>query len=212
MVPFALPIRPLTLAQRRACIREALRDAGGYDRALSVLSAVLAEEDAYTGEHTDDVVLLATATAQRLRLRKRDRRNVELGALLHDIGKISTPKEVLLKPGPLTAEEWVVMRRHVVDGEHMLRRAGRGLVGVARVVRASHERWDGTGYPDRLQGEAIPLGARIVSCADAFSAMTTDRPYRPAMARSAAVAELRACAGSQFDPRVVEAMTAALAA
>ena len=207
-----MPIPPFTAAQRRARIREAVRKSAGYERALGVLNAVLAEEDAYTGEHTDDFVRIATATAERLHIRKRDRRVVELGAMLHDIGKISTPKEVLNKPGPLTDAEWEVMRRHVVDGEHMLRRAGRGLVGVARVVRASHERWDGAGYPDRLAGEEIPLASRIVACADAFSAMTTDRPYRPAMTRSAAVKELRAGAGSQFDPRVVGVMTDVLAA
>jgi len=212
MVPFALPIRPLTSSQRRARIRDALRSTMGYERALSVLSDVLAEEDAYTGKHTDDVVRLATGTAQRLRIRKRDRRVIELGALLHDIGKISTPKEVLHKPGPLTDQEWDVMRRHVEDGEHMLRRAGRGLVGAARVVRASHERWDGSGYPDHLAGEEIPLGARIVACADAFSAMTTDRPYRSAMTRNAAIAELRAGAGTQFDGVVVDAMIDVLAA
>jgi putative nucleotidyltransferase with HDIG domain len=207
-----LSSRPLTVPQRRARIRKALHETVGYERALQVLSAVLVEEDAYTGEHTDDVVQIAVATAQRLRMRKRERQVVELGALLHDIGKIATPKAVLGKPGPLTPDEWAVMRRHVEDGEHMLRRAGRGLVGVARVVRASHERWDGTGYPDHLVGDAIPLAARIIACADAFSAMTTDRPYRRAMAMPAAIGELRAGAGSQFDPRVVEAMTELLAA
>ena len=115
------------------------------------------------------------------------------------------PNEIINKAGPLDDDEWAIMRRHTIDGEAMLARVGGMMQEVGRIVRGSHEDWDGTGYPDGLVGEAIPLASRIVSCADAYSAMTTDRSYRRALGHAAAVAELQRCAGTQFDPRVVEA-------
>ena len=115
------------------------------------------------------------------------------------------PKEIINKPGPLDDAEWAIMRRHTIDGERDARPRRRHADEVGRIVRASHERWDGTGYPDGLAGEQIPLASRIVSCADAFSAMTTDRSYRRALGHDKAVAELERCAGTQFDPRVVAA-------
>ena len=134
------------------------------------------------------------------------RRETELGALLHDIGKIHIPDSIINKPGKLDDEEWAIMKTHTIEGQRMLDRVG-GLLGtVGVVVRASHEDFDGTGYPDGLAGEQIPLAARIVSACDAFNAMTTTRSYRPAMPIEAAVAELRRCSGTQFDPRVVEAL------
>jgi HD-GYP domain-containing protein (c-di-GMP phosphodiesterase class II) len=133
---------------------------------------------------------------------------VELGALLHDVGKIRIPKEILLKPGPLDDAEFAEMKRHTIYGQQLLDRVGGPLTEVGAIVRASHERVDGRGYPDGLSGRAIPLEARIVGACDAFSAMTTDRPYRGALPVTEAVAELRRCAGSQFDPAVVEALCA----
>jgi HD-GYP domain-containing protein (c-di-GMP phosphodiesterase class II) len=136
---------------------------------------------------------------------ERDQRLVEFGALLHDVGKLRVPNEIINKPGPLDDDEWAIMRRHTIDGEAMLAPVGGMMHEVGRIVRGSHEDWDGTGYPDGLTGEQIPLASRIVSCADAYSAMTTDRSYRRALGHDKAVAELRRCAGTQFDPRVVEA-------
>ena len=130
---------------------------------------------------------------------------MELGALMHDIGKLATPKAILHKTGPLTDDEWVIMREHTVVGERMLDRVGGYLRDVGKVVRSSHERVDGTGYPDGLVGEAIPLASRLIAVADAYDAMTTSRPYRAALPRDTAVAELRANAGTQFDMAVVVA-------
>ena len=135
-------------------------------------------------------------------------RETEMGALLHDIGKIAVPDEIINKPGPLDDDEWAIMKTHTVEGERMLQRVGGLLSSVGVVVRASHERWDGGGYPDGLAGEQIPLAARIVSACDAFNAMTTDRSYRKALPLAVAVGELRANAGSQFAPDVVDALIA----
>jgi HD-GYP domain-containing protein (c-di-GMP phosphodiesterase class II) len=135
------------------------------------------------------------------------RREAELGAMLHDIGKIAIPTEILNKPGRLDPDEWQVMQTHTVEGQRMLNRIG-GLLGrVGLIVRASHERWDGRGYPDGLEAEAIPYAARIVCACDAFNAMTTHRPYREAMSPAAAAAELERCSGTQFDPRIVRVVT-----
>ena len=144
--------------------------------------------------------------AARLGLSARERRNAEFVALLHDVGKIRIPAAIINKPGPLDPDERGVIETHTIEGEAMLTRVG-GLLGeIGHVVRSCHERWDGTGYPDRLTGKAIPLVARIVCCTDAFSAMTTTRPYREARSTVEALAELRRCAGTHFDPDVVEAV------
>jgi HD-GYP domain-containing protein (c-di-GMP phosphodiesterase class II) len=151
-------------------------------------------------------VALAVAVGEELGLREKDRRDAEFVALLHDVGKIRIPSEIINKPGALTPEERAVMEMHTVEGERMLGQVG-GLLGeVGHIVRSCHERFDGTGYPDGLSGEAIPQVARIVMCCDAFSAMTTDRPYRRALPLATALEELRANAGTQFDPRVVDAL------
>jgi len=126
--------------------------------------------------------------------------------MLHDVGKIYVPKEILNKPGELDAYEWEVLRNHTVQGERILKQVGGALARVARYVRSSHERYDGRGYPDGLAGEAIPIESRIVSVCDAFSAMTTERPYRNAMPIDVALDELHESAGTQFDPRVVSAL------
>jgi HD-GYP domain-containing protein (c-di-GMP phosphodiesterase class II) len=125
--------------------------------------------------------------------------------MLHDVGKVAVPSEILLKPGPLTREEWEVMRQHVIVGGELIERV-EAFAHLAPIVRASHERWDGEGYPDGLSGEDIPLGARIVAACDTYEAITTDRPYRPAATPEAAVEELRRVAGTQLDDRVVVAL------
>ena len=126
--------------------------------------------------------------------------------MLHDVGKISIPKEILHKPAALTDREFEIIKHHTIEGQFMLDRVG-GLLGrVGEVVRSCHERWDGRGYPDGLAGEEIPIAARIVFACDAYNAMTTDRPYRGAMPREAAVAELHANTGTQFDPKIVAAL------
>jgi HD-GYP domain-containing protein (c-di-GMP phosphodiesterase class II) len=132
------------------------------------------------------------------------RRNVEFGALLHDIGKIAVPKEIINKPGPLDDAEWLVIKTHTVEGERLLKRVGGVLGEVGRIVRSSHERWDGTGYPDGLKGDEIPVEACIVACCDAFDAMTTDRSYRQALPLERALAEIASNAGTQFSPRVAQ--------
>jgi HD-GYP domain-containing protein (c-di-GMP phosphodiesterase class II) len=126
-------------------------------------------------------------------------------ALLHDVGKLGIPHEILHKRGPLSPEEWAVMAEHPIAGERILLRIPE-LAAIAPIVRHEHEHWDGSGYPDRLRGRNIPLGSRIILACDAYSAMTTTRPYREAMTRAAAVKELRAGAGTHFDPEVVDAL------
>ena len=134
---------------------------------------------------------------------------IELGALLHDIGKIRIPESVLDKRSALDDEEWALMRTHPVAGERILAPI-EALANVVPIVRSSHERWDGGGYPDGLSGEAIPIGARIVAVCDAFRAMVEPRPYRPALDLEAARAELDRCSGTQFDPAVVSALLRSL--
>jgi HD-GYP domain-containing protein (c-di-GMP phosphodiesterase class II) len=136
---------------------------------------------------------------------------VEFAALLHDVGKIAIPKEIINKPGPLDDAEWALMKTHTIEGQRLLDQVGGFMREVGQIVRSSHESFDGRGYPDALAGEAIPLEARVVSCCDAYNAMTTDRSYRRARPPRAAVEELRRCAGTQFDPRVVEAVVAVVA-
>jgi HD-GYP domain-containing protein (c-di-GMP phosphodiesterase class II) len=152
------------------------------------------------------VVQLSVAVADRLGLDERQKRNVEFGALLHDIGKIAIPKEIINKPGKLSADEWVVMETHTIEGQRLLDRVGGVLKEVGQIVRSSHERWDGGGYPDGLAGDDIPLESSIVSVCDAFSAMTTDRPYRRALSLDLVLAELRGNSGTQFCPPVVDAL------
>jgi HD-GYP domain-containing protein (c-di-GMP phosphodiesterase class II) len=182
-----------------------------YQGTSYLLGDMIEADDAYTGSHSRDVVELVLAVAERLGLDADAQRMAEFTALLHDVGKLRIPTEVINKPGPLDADERALMNTHTVLGQEMLERAG-GLLGeVGPLVRSCHEHWDGNGYPDRLAGEEIPLVARIVCACDAWSAMTTDRSYRSALSLEAATAELRNCAGTQFDPRVVDALVAVLA-
>ncbi|HEY5144978.1 MAG TPA: HD domain-containing phosphohydrolase [Solirubrobacteraceae bacterium] len=179
------------------------------DEAKEVMLRILAESDPELGTHVGDVADLAERVALALDLSGEEVRHVRLAAELHDVGKVAIPDEILRKPGPLDDGEWEFMRRHTLIGERIIT-ASPGLAPVAAMVRSSHERWDGSGYPDGLAGDDIPLGARIVAVCDAYDAMTKDRAYRSGMDPQAAVQELHACAGSQFDPRVVAAFEHAL--
>jgi HD-GYP domain-containing protein (c-di-GMP phosphodiesterase class II) len=192
--------------ERSARIDQSLELSRAYRGTTLLLSDVLDDDDAYTAFHSRGVVQLSIAVAGRLGLDERQTRNVEFGALLHDIGKIAIPKEILNKPGKLSPDEWVVMETHTIEGQRMLDQVGGVLGEVGQIVRSSHERWDGSGYPDRLAGDAIPLESSIVSVCDAFNAMTTDRPYRRAMPIDVAIEELRSNSASQFAPRVVTAL------
>jgi HD-GYP domain-containing protein (c-di-GMP phosphodiesterase class II) len=174
-----------------------------------VLLRVIAERHPDLGEHVDGVAALAEATAFELGMSDDQRTAVRQAATLHDIGKAAVPDAILKKPGPLDEHEWVFMRRHTVIGERIMQ-AAPALAAAAPLVRSSHERFDGSGYPDALAGAEIPVGARIIAVCDAYDAMVSDRPYRAAMPHSAAIAELRRCAGTQFDPAVVSAFVAAL--
>jgi diguanylate cyclase (GGDEF)-like protein/putative nucleotidyltransferase with HDIG domain len=172
---------------------------------IEALATALVERDRYTGEHSAFVVEMAKTVAAALGLDEVDVERVGCAALLHDIGKVGVPDRILHKTGPLAGEEWELMREHPVIGERILR-AIPGMGGVARMVRHEHEWFDGSGYPDGLAGDAIPLGSRIILACDAYHAMTSDRPYRAAMPHVDAVADLVRCAGTQFDPRVVTAL------
>src|SRR5688572_27265888 len=177
--------------------------------AIVGLATTLLERDRYTGDHSEAVVQLTVRVARALALNPDEVNRVETAALLHDIGKVGIPDSILHKDGPLSDEEWVLMKEHPVIGERILR-AIPGLGSVARIVRHEHERWDGNGYPDGIAGDAIPVGSRIILACDAYHAMTSDRPYRKAMSHEEALRDLRKNAGTQFDPQVVEALLGCL--
>ena len=197
--------------EREARIDGALELSQAYRGTALLLGDVIEADDQYTGDHTKDVVELTVQVAEALGVDAETSRGAEFGALLHDVGKIHIPAAIINKPGPLDDDEWVIMKTHTVEGQKMLERVGGMLARVGVVVRASHERWDGGGYPDGLAGEDIPLASRIVSVCDAYNAMTTDRSYRRALPVADAIAELERCAGTQFDPAVVAAVVAVVA-
>ena len=193
-------------------IRERSRELGAalaetersYDATLSALSSALDVRDSETEGHARRVVQYLELIADELGAAPADRNVLLRGALLHDVGKIGVPDEVLRKPGPLTSAEWATMRRHPSYGARIV--AGVPfLESVAAIIKHHHERWDGAGYPDGLRGEEIPLGARMFAVADSYDAMTADRPYRKALDAATARAEVERGSGTQFDPRVVEA-------
>lgn len=192
--------------ERRRRIDNAAELRLAYRGTALLLGEVVEADDAYTGQHSRDVVELAVGVADRLGLSARDRTLTELVALLHDVGKVRIPSEIIRKPGPLTPEERAVIETHTLIGEEMLATIGGMLGEVGVLVRSCHEHYGGGGYPDRLVGEEIPLVARIVCAADALSAMTTNRSYRPGRTVAEAMEEMRRCAPSQFDPNVVEAL------
>jgi HD-GYP domain-containing protein (c-di-GMP phosphodiesterase class II) len=176
-----------------------------FTTTLAALTSTVEAKDDYTATHGEDVAGLAERVALRLGLTPAQARDVRYAALLHDLGKVAVPSEILLKPGPLTDAEWVVMRSHAAVGGDLVGRIP-AFAHLAPAVRASHERWDGGGYPDGLAGEQIPLAARLIAACDTFDAIVTARPYRPARTRSEAACELRRVAGSQLDARAVGAL------
>ena len=185
-------------AQKRAGRASASR------QSRDVLVRALAERNPDLSAHMHDVAELSEGVARKLALSEDEISEVRHAAELHDVGKVAIPDEILNKPSTLTDDEMEFIRTHTLIGERIIA-AAPALNDVARLVRSSHERWDGTGYPDALEGEAIPLGSRIVFVADSFDAMTSRRPYNKPRTPVEAMAELRACAGTQFDPVVVEA-------
>jgi HD-GYP domain-containing protein (c-di-GMP phosphodiesterase class II) len=162
-------------------------------------------------ESSDELVRLCADMGKQLGIGEREEAVLLAAAQVHDIGRVTMPREVLDKPGPLSSGDWSLMCQQTTIGERILRSVPE-MFGVARVVRSSHERFDGRGYPDGLRGNQIPLASRIVLCAEAYYAMQCERPHRPAFSAEGALAELRANAGKQFDPQVVAALEAALAA
>lgn len=193
--PAVLPPGPVALPPARRESRTLLRSVGTHDRP--------------TARHSYEVLGLARCVAQALGLPEAMVAEVEQVALLHDVGKLVIPHAILSKPGPLGAEEWEIMREHSAAGADAVAQVYE-LAHLAPAVRASHERWDGTGYPDGLAGTDIPIASRITAVCDAYDAMTSDRPYRLALSKPNAVAEVRAGSGTQFCPRAAAALCAML--
>jgi putative nucleotidyltransferase with HDIG domain len=187
------------------------RHLAGQADAVRALLAALEARDSYTGEHSRAVAELALATAAALGLAEDEAGEVEQVVLLHDIGKVAVPDEILRKPGSLTDEERRIMQTHPEVGARIVASIP-SLAHLAPAVRAEHERWDGTGYPDGLAAEQIPIASRICYACDAYHAMTSDRPYRPRLSPETARAELEQGAATQFDPGVVSAMLGVLPA
>ena len=203
MVPL-LGLLAVFARERRRRLESMLELSSAYRGTALVLGDVIEADDGYTGEHCKSVVSLTLELAGHLGLGPERQRNLEFAALLHDVGKIAIPKEIINKPGKLDPHEWTIIKTHTVEGQKMLERVGGFMREVGLIVRSHHERWDGGGYPDGLAGEEIPLEARIISCCDTWNAMRTDRPYRNALSPQVAIAELSSNAGKQFDPRVVD--------
>ena len=200
----------LRIADQRMYAQKSGSRLSALTQTTDVLLQMTAERSAELGEHASEVAQLAEAVAVRLGM-SAERAEIVRAANLHDIGKLAIPESILHKPGPLTPEEWFYVRQHTVIGERILA-AAPSLSRCGAIVRASHEAWDGTGYPDGLAGEEIPLEARIIAVCDAFQAMTSQRPYEAARTVDEAVAELRRCAGTQFDPHVVRVFVDVLSA
>ena len=213
VLPLPLLLLTRLFANERADrLSQTLELSAAYRGTAFLLGDVVEGDDAYTGAHSRDVIELSVAVADHLGLDARARHLTELTALLHDVGKIRIPNEIINKNGPLTAEERAIINTHTIEGERLLSQVG-GLLGeVGRVVRSCHERYDGAGYPDGLAGDTIPIVARIVCACDAFNAMTTTRSYRKAMSDAEARVELLQHRGSQFDPDIVDAVLAVLGA
>jgi putative nucleotidyltransferase with HDIG domain len=215
LVAFTLPPALMILSvrqylERTAAAVEEVRAANtklrrAHRDTIAALSRSMEAKDVYTGGHTERVAAIAVALAQRLGFRNGDLEAVEIGALLHDIGKIGIPESILRKEGPLDEAEWAIMRTHPLVSDYILSELELQPI-VRECARSSHERIDGNGYPDGLCAHEIPLPARIVFVADAFDALTSDRPYRTALPLMAALAEIEANAGTQFCPDVVAAL------
>jgi HD-GYP domain-containing protein (c-di-GMP phosphodiesterase class II) len=173
-------------------------------QSIDVLVSVLNERDSLLAHHLADVADLVEAVSRRLNVSPLELQRIRQAAELHDVGKLAIPEEIPAKPGPLTEDEWTFIRRHTLIGERILASAP-ALRPAGEIVRSSHERWDGEGYPDKLRGAEIPLGARIIAVCDAFDAMTSGRPYASVLSPDEAIHELIRCVDTQFDPEVVEA-------
>jgi response regulator RpfG family c-di-GMP phosphodiesterase len=196
------------VAERTAELDKALEEVeNSYRMTLKALVQALETRDFETHGHSERVVTFSLRLGYELGLEEEALRDLELGALLHDIGKIGVPDAILRKPAKLNEEEWERMKLHPLHGQKILRNIA-FLEGAARIVAQHHEKWDGTGYPHGLRGESIDIGARIFAVVDAFDAMISDRVYRKGCSYEDAVAELERCAGMQFDPLVVEAFKA----
>jgi HD-GYP domain-containing protein (c-di-GMP phosphodiesterase class II) len=207
----ALPLLLMTrlfARERTDRLSHALELSAAYRGTAFLLGDVVAADDAYTGAHSREVVRLTVGVSKYLGLDARTRHLAELTALLHDVGKITVPKEIINKAGPLTGEERALVNTHTIEGERLLSQVGGLLTEVGQIVRSCHERYDGLGYPDGLAGDDIPIVARIIFGCDAFNAMTTTRSYRAAMPLADARAELERNRGTQFDPGVVDAILA----
>jgi diguanylate cyclase (GGDEF)-like protein len=194
----------LQRADQRMYAHKHGRSSGAREQLSDVLVRAMRAKHPYLEGHASEVGQLSAAVARRLGVRGEELDEIARAAELHDVGKVGIPDALLDKQGPLTADEWDFMHQHTILGERILN-AAPALRPVARIVRSTHERWDGGGYPDGLRGEEIPLAARIVAVSDAYDAMTSDRSYRPALSREDALRELRAASGTQFDPAVVAA-------
>jgi two-component system, cell cycle response regulator len=201
----------MRLADQRMYAQKGSARASAGRQSSAVLLRVLAERHPDLEGHLDGVARHAVAVGRRLGLDEEALDQLCLAAELHDVGKVAIPDAIIHKAGPLDESEWAFMRRHTLIGERIVA-AAPALGPVAKLVRASHERWDGTGYPDATAGKDIPLGARIIAVCDAYDAMLSDRPYRHRRSPAAAMDELRRCAGTQFDPAVVDSFVAELVA
>jgi diguanylate cyclase (GGDEF)-like protein len=205
----AAPSDVLQVADRRMYADKGRRSSSAAHQSRAVLLRIMREREPDMHQHLINVAELAVAVAREFSLNGEQLDEIARTAELHDVGKIAIPEEILHKPGRLDAEEWALVRRHPVIGERILT-AAPALRPVARLVRSTHERYDGGGYPDGLRADEIPLGSRIVAVCDAYEAMVSERPYRAALSPEEAVGELRHHSGTQFDPDVVEIFTQAL--
>jgi diguanylate cyclase (GGDEF)-like protein len=198
------PMHALRLADQHMYREKATGHGGAAELITAVLHAALAQRHPDLGEHSDDVAGDVELLARAIGLEEETVGLVVKAGDLHDVGKLGIPDEILAKPGPLDEQEWEFMKQHTIMGESIIAAAGPSLDRIGPLVRASHERWDGRGYPDGLLEEEIPLGARIITICDSFRAMLDERVYKRAMSLDDALGELRRCAGTQFDPRLVE--------
>ena len=191
-----LATEAMRAAEAERCLAETM------EASVGALAALLDLRDGYTGQHSSTVVTLCEEVGRRVGVAGAELEHLRIAAHLHDLGKIGVPDQILHKPGPLDAAEWSIMREHPVWGARALQ-AIPGFRPAARAVRGHHERWDGDGYPDGLAGEAIPIAARVIAVCDAYEAMTSTRPYRPALRSTEARERLVADTGTQFDPAAV---------